>query len=132
MAPLVKLTKRGGAAVKEKKPINIEVGQYVKQCREEAGLTQETFAELIGLGVKHVSAIECGAVGVSLPTLRRMSMVLSVPADVLLFGTPNESELQDRTLELQRLSSRLSRLPTNKFQAVKGIIDKLIEAMAIE
>lgn len=118
--------------MKEKKPINIEVGQYVKQCREEAGLTQETFAELIGLGVKHVSAIECGAVGVSLPTLRRMSMVLSVPADVLLFGTPNESELQDRTLELQRLSSRLSRLPTNKFQAVKGIIDKLIEAMAIE
>ena len=59
--------------MKEKKPINIEVGRYVKQCREDAGLTQEVFAELIGLGVKHVSAIECGAVGVSLPTLRRMS-----------------------------------------------------------
>ena len=67
--------------MKEKKPINIEVGQYVKQYREEAGLTQEVFAELIGLGVKHVSAIECGAVGVSLSTLRRMSRVLSVPAD---------------------------------------------------
>ena len=132
MAPLVKLTKRGGAVVKEKKPINIEVGQYVKQCREEAGLTQEAFSELIGLGVKHVSAIECGAVGVSLPTLRRMSKVLSVPADVLLFGTPNEAELQDRTLEIKRLSSKLSRLPTNKFRAVKDIIDKLMEAMAIE
>lgn len=118
--------------MKEKKPINIEVGQYVKQCREEAGLTQEAFAELIGLGVKHVSAIECGAVGVSLPTLRRMSKVLSVPADVLLFGTPNEAELQGRTLELQRLSSKLSRLPPNKFRVVKDIVDKLIEAMAIE
>lgn len=118
--------------MKEKKPINIEVGQYVKQCREDAGLTQEAFAELIGLGVKHVSAIECGAVGVSLPTLRRMSNVLSVPADVLLFGTPNESELQGRTLELQGLFSKLSRLPPNKFRVVKDIIDKLIEAMAIE
>ena len=118
--------------MKEKKPINIEVGQYVKQCREGAGLTQETFSELIGLGVKHISAIECGAVGVSLPTLRRMSKVLSVPADVLLFGTPDETEYQGRISELQGLFSRLSHLPPNKFRVVKDIIDKLLEAMAME
>ena len=47
--------------MKEKKPINIEIGLNVKQVRESAGLTQESFAELIGLGVKHISAIECGA-----------------------------------------------------------------------
>ena len=118
--------------MKEKKPINIEVGQYVKQCREEAGLTQETFAELIGLGVKHVSAIECGTVGVSLPTLRRMSKVLSVPADILLFGPPDKTEQQERLFELQRLFSKLSRLPSNKFRVMKDIIDKLLEAFAIE
>lgn len=118
--------------MKEKKPINIEVGQYVKQCREDAGLTQESFAELIGLGVKHVSAIECGAVGVSLPTLRRMSRVLSVPADVLLFGSPDETEQQGRIYELQGLFSRLSRLPPGKFRVVKDIIDKLLEALAME
>ena len=47
--------------MKEKKPINVEIGQNVKQIRESAGLTQESFAELIGLGEKHVSAIERGA-----------------------------------------------------------------------
>lgn len=118
--------------MKEKKPLNIEVGQYVKQCREEAGLTQEAFAELIGLGVKHVSAIECGAVGVSLPTLRRMSTVLSVPADTLLFGAPDETARQDRDAELQVLFSKLSRLSSNKFRVVKDIIDRLLEALAIE
>ena len=118
--------------MKEKKPINIEVGQYVKQCREDAGLTQESFAELIGLGVKHVSAIECGAVGVSLPTLRRMSKALSVPADVLLFGAPDEAEQQGRISELHGLFSRLSRLPSGKFRVVKDIIDKLLEALAME
>lgn len=118
--------------MKEKKPINVEVGQYVKQCREDAGLTQEAFAELIGLGVKHVSAIECGAVGVSLPTLRRMSRTLSVPADVLLFGAPDETECQGRAFELQGLSSRLFRLPPKKFRVVKDIIDKLLEAIAME
>lgn len=118
--------------MKEKKPINIEVGRYVKQCREEAGLTQEVFAERIGLGVKHVSAIECGAVGVSLSTLRRMSRVLSVPADVLLFGTTDEEEQQGRIVDVQMLFFRLSRLPPEKFRVVKEIIDKLLEALAVE
>lgn len=118
--------------MKEKKPINIEVGQCVKQCREEAGLTQEAFAELIGLGVKHVSAIECGAVGVSLSTLRRMSKALSVPADSLLFGATDEIDRQEQSSELQALFSRLSRLPPNKFRAVKDIMDKLLEALAME
>lgn len=38
--------------MKEKKPINVEIGMRVQQAREAAGLTQERFAELIGLGVK--------------------------------------------------------------------------------
>ena len=72
--------------MKEKKPINLEIGKNVKQVRENAGLTQECLAELIGLGVKHLSAIECGAVGVSLATLKQLCVLLSVPADVILFG----------------------------------------------
>lgn len=118
--------------MKEKKPINIEIGQYVKQNREEAGLTQEAFAELIGLGVKHVSAIECGAVGVSLSTLRRISQVLSVPADAILFGVPDKIEQDIRYSELQVLFSRLSRLPPNKFRVMKEIMDRLLEALALE
>lgn len=132
LQPLVKLIKKDGVVVKEKKQINIEIGQYVKRNREAAGLTQEMFAELIGLGVKHVSAIECGAVGVSLSTLRRMSEALSVPADVLLFGTPDKTEQQDRSSEIQMLYLRLSRLSPNKFRVVKEIIDKLLEAFAVE
>ena len=41
--------------MKKKKPINVEIGTRIQQAREAAGLTQERFAELIGLGVKHVS-----------------------------------------------------------------------------
>ena len=118
--------------MKEKKPINIEVGQHIKQCREAVGLTQERFAELIGLGVKHVSAIECGAVGASLSTLKRASIVLSVPADVLLFGETDESERLGRTSDLHVIVSRLSRLPPGKFRVVKDIVDKLLEALAME
>ena len=122
----------GGVAMKEKKPINVEIGIRIKKYREAAGLTQEVFSELIGLGVKHVSAIECGAVGVSLSTLKQVSTVLSIPADVLLFGEVDEIEQQNRTSELQLLLARLSRLPSNKFNVVKDIVDKLLEAFAMD
>ena len=117
--------------MKEKKPINIEVGKNVKQCREAAGLTQESFAELVGLGVKHISAIECGAVGVSLTTLRQMCKVLSVSADELVFGPADTTQQNERSREMQILTSRLSLLPANEFKAVKGLMDKALEAMAI-
>lgn len=117
--------------MKEKKPLNVEVGLRVKQYREAAGLTQESFAELIGLGVKHVSAIECGSVGVSLPTLQRVSIVLSVPADSFLFDMPSIPEQPTQNAEIQFIASRLSRLPAGKFKIVKDIIDKVLEAIAM-
>ncbi len=117
--------------MKEKKTINIEIGQNIKRCRDSAGLTQERFAELIGLGVKHISAIECGAVGISIPTLMRVCKVLSVSSDEVLFGLPDTDEQGDRSYEVQLLSSRLSHLPANEFLAVKELLDKALAAMSI-
>ena len=116
--------------MKDKKQINLEVGQNVKQIRENTGLTQERLAELIGLGVKHVSAIERGAVGVSLTTLRQLCVLLSVPADTILFGTESEKVQDERAAALQFITARLSRLPDDDFWAAKEILDKVLEAMS--
>ena len=110
--------------MKEKKPINLEIGQNVKQIRENAGLTQE------GLGVKHLSAIECGAVGVSLATLKQLCVLLSVPADAILFGIESSNSEAERSAALQFLTDRLSHLPDADFWATKEILDKLLEVMA--
>ena len=118
--------------MKEKKPINVEIGQNVKRVRENAGLTQESFAEMLGLGVKHVSAIECGAAGLSFATLQRISTVLSVPADMLLFGTPASDNNDERAAALEFLTERLSLLPDHQFWAAKDILDKLLEVMAAQ
>jgi len=116
--------------MKAKKPINIEVGQNVKQVREQAGLTQERLAELIGLGEKHISAIECGAAGVSLPILRQLCSLLSVSADMILFGDTDNGELDERATAHQLITERLVRLSDDDFWAVKDILDKLLEVMA--
>ena len=72
--------------MQERKEINIEIGQRIKEAREKAGLTQKRFSELIGLGPKSVSALERGTVGISLTTLKKICLVLSISSDQILFG----------------------------------------------
>lgn len=115
--------------MQDKKAINIEIGQNLKFYRKAAGLTQEAFAEILGLGVKHVSAMERGATGVSINTLRNASLALSIPADYFLFGQIDEMEKQTRGDEIQLLTTKLSRLSPKEFQTVKEILNKILEVL---
>ena len=109
--------------MKEKKPINIEIGQRIKQSREAAGLTQETFAEMLGLGVKHISAMECGAVGVSL--IRTICKVLAISSDTLLLENTDKNDVSV-------MAARLERLSLKQFRIAEDVLNKLIEAFALE
>lgn len=114
--------------MKEKKSINVEIGLNVKHARENAGFTQERFAEMIGLGEKHVSAIECGAVGLSLTSLRKICNALSISSDAILFGTPADDG-GERAAASKMLAERLERLPDEQFWEAKDIVDKLLAAL---
>lgn len=57
--------------MKEKKPINLEIGKNVKQVRENAGLTQECHCGADWPRCKDLSALSAAAVGVSLATLKQ-------------------------------------------------------------
>lgn len=116
--------------MKPKKTINVEIGQRVKKYREAAGITQEVFSELIDLGEKHISAIECGSVGLSLSSLKQICTVLSIPADALLFEPSDEAEQEERKADIQFLASRLSRLPPNKYRIVKNILNQILAALS--
>ena len=61
----------------------------------------------------------------------RTCKVLSVSSDDVLFGRPDAAELGERSHEIQLMTSRLSRLPANEFEAIKELLDKALEAMAI-
>lgn len=117
--------------MQEKKPVNIEIGQNVKRLRENAGMTQESLSELLGLGVKHISAIECGAAGVSIPTLIKLCNLLSVSADRVLFGDPIAEHGDQRAAAMKFMLERLSHLPDKQFWDTKEILDKILENVMI-
>lgn len=124
MIPSHKLMLKGGVKLKEKKDINIEIGNRIKKTREMAGLTQDRFAELIGMGTKNISAIERGAVGVSLSSIKKICLVLSISSDDLLFENRAENDMSV-------LTSRLKCLPPEQFNIANDILNKLLEAFAI-
>lgn len=107
--------------MKEKKPINVEIGHRLKHCREAAGLTQEALSEMLGLGVKHISAIERGAVGVSVSTIQSVCRVLSISSDELLFGNVPKNDTSD-------LIRRMERLTPTQYEIASSVMGKLLEA----
>lgn len=109
--------------MQERKEINVEIGNRIKAEREKAGLTQERFSELIGLGPKSVSALERGAVGISLTTLKNICTVLSISSDVILFGRTGQNNASE-------LTSRLERLSPKQYEIAEEIFFKLLEAFA--
>ena len=50
--------------MREKKDINIEIGGNIQVAREQAGYTQDTLSEMLGMTPNHLSAIERGASGI--------------------------------------------------------------------
>ena len=63
-----------------------EIGSRIREQREYLGLSREAFAEKIGVTPKFCSDIELGLKGMSLPTLCKISKVLHLSTDFLLFG----------------------------------------------
>ena len=110
--------------MRERKEINIEVGRRVRRAREAAGLTQERFAELIGVSPQNVSCVERGLAGVSLTVLRRMCQILRVSSDALLLDRPGGGDAE-------ALARRLEQLPPEQFRLVQEIVNHVLELTAL-
>ena len=77
--------------MREKKEINIQIGEQIRLAREQGKLTQEQFAERIEVSPQYISDLERGVVGISIPTLKRACIALGTSSDRILFGTTSES-----------------------------------------
>lgn len=112
--------------MRDKKEINVEIGRNLKNIRDNIGLTQDQFAELLGLGDKHISKIERGTVGLSLESLKHICLTLSISSDSLVFG--NRTLSDDEELEL--LIERIKLLSPHDLELVKAVITQLINHLS--
>lgn len=69
------------------------LGKRIRYIRKKNDLSQEQFAELIGIDPNSVSRIECGVHYPSLDTLEKISVVLEVEMrDLFIFNKRESAE----------------------------------------
>lgn len=89
--------------MREKKDINIEIGGNIQVAREQAGYTQDTLSEMLGMTPNHLSAIERGASGISLEALQRLCRLLGVSADRIILGLMSQKRKPLRLPDVFRI-----------------------------
>lgn len=70
----------------------IRIGQRIRKQREFLGYTREQFAELLDVTPKFCSDIELGLKGMSVSTLCKISDILKLSTDYILFGIEKRQE----------------------------------------
>lgn len=102
------------------KDVNVTLGERVKLVRNSNKITREKLAEMIDVSPRFLAEVEAGKVGVSLQTLKNLSMALSTTSDYLL-GLDNESKLS----QLEILCSQLSSIDEKFYPLIFAIINEL-------
>ncbi len=92
--------------MKEKKEINIQIGERIRHSREAAGYTQERFADSVGVTVQYISDLERGVVGTSIPTLIKICDILKISSDYILMGKTDTRDISDIIKRLQHLDDK--------------------------
>ena len=108
--------------MRNKKEINIQIGEQIRLAREQAKLTQEQFAERIEVSPQYISDLERGVVGISIPTLKRACVTLGTTSDQILFGTVSEN----RYVAIEK---RCTNLSDEAFTALLNIVDTFTSAI---
>lgn len=79
--------------MREKKELNVQIGEQVRNARERARLTQEQLAELLDVSPQYISDLERGIVGISIATLKRLCVATNTQSDRILFGGINQDHM---------------------------------------
>lgn len=111
--------------MREKKALNIEIGNNIRRERERAHLTQEALSEMIDMGTSNFSDVERGLVGISLTTLKKLCVALHIPSDRILFGIDSDNDTT-------ALAEYLGRLTPEQYEIVNNSISNLLKAFSLK
>lgn len=103
--------------------IDKRIGERIKQCREQLGLTQEQFAERLGLTTNYISTVERGA---SFPRCEKLIAIINgletsadaIFCDVITHTSEYRSDI---------LSEELKELPAEEQQRILEIVELMIK-----
>ena len=98
-----------------------QIGQRVRNARNDKGYTQEEFSEILGISVEHLSRIETGSCRPSLNLIEKISVAFQISEETIMFGSVNTDS------QHSELANKIACLSPEKQQALNVIIDLISE-----
>ena len=103
--------------------IDKRVGKRIKERREELGMTQEEFAEKLGVATNYISTIERGA---SFPRYEKLVLLLNglqTSADAIFCDVLDYSN----NYQASELSKKLDELLPDEQKRILGVVEFMIK-----
>lgn len=110
-----------------------KIGKFIKEQRQEKGLTQKQIAENFGITAKAVSKWECGQNAPDIGFLDKLSEILDVTINEILTGCKDEEkrELEDKSNQIIEERKQTARKLKNKTIIEVFLIILVITASSI-
>lgn len=83
------------------------LGARVKELRIKKGLTQEQLAELIGVGERNLSKLECGEIFIKAPTISKLISALNIDIKELFDFSLKKSKSEIKNILKQAIDKDL-------------------------
>lgn len=103
--------------------IDKRIGKRIKEQREELGLTQEQFAEKIGVATNYISTVERGA---SFPRCEKLILILN---GLETSADASFCDVLDHSYEYQtsRLSEQLEKLADDNKKRILEMVELMVK-----
>lgn len=105
-----------------------EMGNRIRKQRELLGYTREQLAEKLDVSTKFCSDIELGIKGVSIQTLAKLTDLLNLSADYILFGECTK----ENYAELETLALFSKKCPEKHLNNLITIVSTFINSVSDE
>lgn len=105
-----------------------QMGTRIRKQRELLGYTREQLAEKLDVSTKFCSDIELGVKGISIQTLAKLTELLNLSADYILFGEC----IQGNSTELEMLALLSQKCPEKYRNNLITIVNAFVNSVSKE
>ena len=98
------------------------IGKRIKKARKDKGITQERFAEELGVSVSFISQVETGEKRFNLERITEVSKILERPISYFIDGYEGEanSDLEEIVELLKKMSDKQLKLALEVVKAIEN------------
>lgn len=103
----------------------MSLGENIRKYRKEAGLTQAELSEKLGIIQPNIARWETNRIIPSIGTLRKLSKILNVSVDSLLFTEKEKKRFKVTERELLEKLKDLNKLTPEDRATIVNLIDTM-------